>query len=81
MEASLGRRQPSVSTSKVQTRISQVSQFNPCKYYDIYGNPQVCALATAETVWLLQFWPDQFFSQGEKIKVHFLQKASNIEEC
>ena len=37
-------------------------------------------LGPAEMVQLLRFWPDQF-SQGEKNKSPFLQKASNKEKC
>ena len=34
----------------------------------------------AESVRLLRFWPDQFFSQG-KNKIPFLQKASNKQSA
>ena len=69
MEASLGRRQPSVSTTKVQTRISQVSQFNACKYCDNSGNGPAAPVLARPVVFL-----------KVKNRSPFVQKAGNEEE-
>ena len=38
------------------------------------------AAGPAESVWMLWFWPDQFFLKV-KAKFHFLQKASNKQSA
>ena len=55
--------QLSVSTTKVHTRISQVSQFNACRYCDNNRNGPA-ALVLAGLV----------FSPGKKIEVHLYKK-------